>query len=290
MNSKQTDSIKKNVKQTKKVNTSVKILTIILFLLVILSLSVLLVRIGNILPNNVDIFFIEPKVESTEISDEDQIWGMDTQIDIFSISYSNEKGEIIVESSGGEKIIAPGMSGNYKFQIKNMGNIAVDTKTIVRAEFRVENLEYTTLPILLRLTDYEGNNLSNNGWVSVDKFEDCVSELTIGKNSYIYYTLDWRWDFESGDDEFDTLLGNLSVDSVVELHINIVSSATQCENYEAEGGLTLNEDEPRTGGNLVPAPYIVLNLIILIIIIILISLQVSKTKKQSQKIKDFVKK
>ena len=290
MNSKQTDSIKKNVKQTKKANTSVKILTIILFLLVILSLSVLLVRIGNILPNNVDIFFIEPKVESTEISDEDQIWGMDTQIDIFSISYSNEKGEIIVESSGGEKIIAPGMSGNYKFQIKNMGNIAVDTKTIVRAEFRVENLEYTTLPILLRLTDYEGNNLSNNGWVSVDKFEDCVSELTIGKNSYIYYTLDWRWDFESGDDEFDTLLGNLSVDSVVELHINIVSSATQCENYEAEGGLTLNEDEPRTGGNLVPAPYIVLNLIILIIIIILISLQVSKTKKQSQKIKDFVKK
>ena len=124
--------------------------------------------------------------------------------------------------------------------------------------------------------------------MNVNEFIECVDELTIGRNSYVFYDIDWRWAYESGNDELDTILGNLSTDSVVELKVKIMSTATQSENYDAEGGLKSGDDVPRVGGSLVPVPYIVLNLIILIILAILITLEISKRKQQSEQIKNVV--
>ena len=287
---KHVNHLKEAFRKSDKLILSMKILVVTLFSLVILSASILAIRIGNILPNNVDIFFIEPKIGNTQISDKKEIWNMDTQIDIFQMAYSNEKGEIIVKSSNGDKVIAPGLQGTYEFQIKNIGNIAVDTKTIVSTEIEINNLEYENLPIEFRFIDYEGNILSGNDWISVDKFDECTSELTIGKNSYIYYMLDWRWKFDSGNDEFDTFLGNLSSNSTVKFTINIVSNAIQSEELDSLGGLALSDDMPRTGGDIVPVPYIVLNLVILIINTILIVMHVIKRKKKKEELKKYLHK
>lgn len=282
------DHINKVSRKKDKFFLSMKILVVLLLLLVILSSSILVIRLGNILPNDVDIFFIEPKIADTEISDEKEIWDMNTQIDIFKIEYSNEKGQIIVKSNSGDKVIAPGLTDSYKFQIKNLGNVAVDTKTVISAEVEIDNFEYDNLPIELRFIDYKGNSLSGDDWISVDKFAECISELTVGKNSYIYYVLEWRWAFESDDDEFDTFLGNLSVNSIVKFSINISSKAVQSEELDSTGGLILSEDVPRTGGDIVPVPYIALNLMILIIIIVLIVMHNIKRKKKTEEISKYI--
>ena len=275
-------------KQNNKLSLSIKILLIILIILVLLSLGILLIRLGDLLPNNTDIFFIEPKEGDVEFSDEKEIWDLDTKIDIFSISKENEDGQIIVESSDGSKVIAPGMEGTYRFQINNKGNIAVDAKTQLDISFIVENLEFENLPIEVKFSNYKGENLNGGGWIIVDKFNQCVDELVIGKNSYVYYQLDWRWAFELGNDEFDTLLGNLSVNSVVKMTVGIQATATQSDDYDAEGGLVSGIDAGRTGGSIVPVPYILLNLLILIIIAVLITLESLKRKKQSEEIQNIV--
>lgn len=271
-----------------KLNITIKVLIIVLIILVLLSLGILLIRLGDFLPNNTDIFFIEPKEGDVELSDGKEIWDLNTQIDIFSISDKNEDGQVTVESVDGSKIIAPGMEGTYRFQIKNKGNIAVDTKTILNVNFIVEDFEYDTLPIEVKFTNYKGQILSDEAWISVDKFKECIDELTIGKNCYVYYQLDWRWKFESGNDELDTFLGNLSCDSIVKMTVSIQATATQSDNYNDKGGLESGIDAGRTGGSLVPAPYILLNLLILIIIAILITLETIKRKKQSEDIQNIV--
>ena len=275
-------------KQNNKLSLSIKILLIILIILVLLSLGILLIRLGDLLPNNTDIFFIEPKIADTELSDDRKVWELDTKVDIFKIEEKNEKGEFSVISKEGNKVIAPGMEGTYRFQIKNLGNVAVNLKTVFNVEFIVENLKYDTLPIEVKFTNYKGQNLSEDGWMNVKEFIECVDELTIGRNSYVFYDIDWRWAFESGNDEFDTLLGNLSVNSVVKMTVGIQATATQSDDYDAEGGLVSGIDAGRTGGSLVPVPYILLNLLILIIIAVLITLESLKRKKQSEEIQNIV--
>ena len=127
--------------KSNKLNITIKVLIIVLIILVLLSLGILLVRLGDFLPNNTDIFFIEPKIADTELSDDGKVWELDTKVDIFKVEEKNEKGEFSVISKDGNKVIAPGMEGNYSFQIKNLGNVAVNLKTVFNVEFIVENLK-----------------------------------------------------------------------------------------------------------------------------------------------------
>ena len=282
------DSDNEEEKKKNKLGLIIKILVIILLLLLLLSLGILLIRIADFLPNDRDIIFIEPKLPDVEVSDDEVIWETNKEVNIFRTKEVNESGQVVVESSNGDKIIAPGMEGSYRFYIKNKGNIALNSKTVLGVEFIAENLDYdySKLPIEIRFVNYQGKDLTGKGWVSVDEVDTCIDELTLGKNRYAYYTLEWRWLFETGDDDFDTLLGDLSVDSKVELTVNIAVSATQAADYDADGGLDSGLDDPRTGGDLVPAPYIALNILILLIIIALIILEIIKRKKQSKELEE----
>lgn len=281
----------KNKKAKKnKLGLAIKILLIILLLLLLLSLGILLVRLTDFLPNYRDIIFIEPKVPEVEFSDDNEVWNVDTQIDIFRVSDINESGEITVESSDGSKIIAPGMEGSYRFYVKNLGNIAVDLTTELDVYFDEERIDfdYDKLPIEVRFTNYRGEHLTGDDWISISDFIKCIDELTIGKNSYVYYNLDWRWMFETGNDALDTFMGNLSAESDLDLTVSILASAVQSEEYDAEGGLSSGGDDPITGGDFAPVPYIMLNVIILLIIIALIILEIIKRKKKSKEIEKFI--
>ena len=273
-------------RNSSKLSFVIKVLFVVLLLLVLLSFGVLVVRIANILPLNTDILFIEPKTPETEIADNECVWSEDTQINIFRIKEVNENGEIVVESSTGDKIIAPGMEGEYGFEIRNIGNMAVDTKTVLSVEFKADGLEYDTLPIEVRLINFKGEDLFGNGWINIKDYEECIDELTIGRNSYANYKFYWRWAFESGDDVFDTLLGDLSTKQEVSLTVHIASSAALSEDPSSSGGLSLGDDVIRTGGDIVLVPYIILNCLIVTILVVLLILNKKKRENDSIKIKE----
>ena len=254
----------------------IKILLIILLLLFLLSTLVLVIRIGDFLPNNTNIIFIEPKDPEYEASDDKQVWDVDTEIDIFEISSKNGEGVITVMSGNGDNVIAPGMDGYYKFNVKNKGNMAIDYSCVIKVWFEtnIEDLNITEIPIVIKLMDHEGNYVIGNEdtWSDVENLEDFVDDGVLGKNCYAYYTLYWMWAYESGNDEFDTYLGNLSSTNSIKLVLKIETKAEQSTDKNAVGGLPSGGDDPRTGGNIVPLPYIILNLLILLIIIALILL------------------
>ena len=276
----------KNVNESKNEKSKfvVRTLLIILIILFLLSLLVLIIRIGNFLPNGTDILFIEPKDPEFVMEDDKQVWDGETEIEIFSISHTNGNGEVTVLSGTGDNIIAPGMEGYYKFSFKNVGNIAIDYDCNITAAFEGKNIEFIEedLPFEIRLKDYKGNYVigNDNEWESVSKLVEYYDEQTVGKNCYVYYELEWRWPFESGNDELDTLLGNMSAESGIKLVVSISVDAVQNDDLDAEGGLKVNIDDPRTGGNIVPVPYILLNILILIILAILIYMKIMKDKKE----------
>lgn len=277
------DNNTNNSSFSNKMKFVVKGLLIALIILFLLSLVVLIIRIGNFLPNGTDILFIEPKDPEFVMEDDKQVWGGETDIEIFSISSTNGAGEVTVLSGTGDSIIAPGMDGYYKFSFKNIGNIAIDYECNIKASFEGKGIEFIEeeLPFNIRLKDYNGNYVigNDNEWESVSKLVEYYDEQTVGKNCYVYYELEWRWAFESGNDELDTLLGNMSAESDIKLIVSISVDAVQSANLDAEGGLGFSTEDPRTGGNIVPVPYILLNLLILIILASLIYIKIMKDKK-----------
>lgn len=275
--------INKDGKQKSKF--SVSFILIFLIVSVFLSSGFLLIILGDIVPSMGDIFSIQTESMDVELSDDDKIWSMNTEIEIFQVKHVNDEAIVSVISGSGDGVIAPGTSGNYVFYIKNLDKYAVDTKMEVIFEFTAGDHTFDNLPIEVRLIDYQGEHVSDGGWIFLDEYTKCVDDFTIGKNSYIYYELDWRWAFESGDDELDTFLGNLSSDKCVEFSIDIISSATPSDDPFAEGGLSLgpiafDEDE------LDITPFIVLNGIILVVIAALCIVEYNiRKKKMNNKIK-----
>lgn len=262
------------------------VLLIILIFLFILSLLILVIRIGNFLPNGTDIFFIEPKEAEFIVEDDKTIWSDETSIEIFAISKINGEGKMTVLSGTGDNIIAPGMEGNYKFILKNMGNIAIDYSCNIVASLKGKNItiDEKNIPFKIRLKDYQNNYIigNDNNGDTIGELKKYVDSKTIGKNCYVYYELEWCWPYESGNDEFDTLLGNMSSESQIDFVIDISFKAVQSEKLNASGGIKFNNKDPRTGGNIVPIPYIVLNLLILIILIILIILKKRKKDEENE--------
>lgn len=270
--------------KSNKMKYIITTLFVTLIILFLLSLLVLVLRIGNFLPNGTDILFIEPKDPEFVAVDDKKVWDGETDIEIFSISNVNGEGQVTVESGTGDNIIAPGMEGYYKFSFKNLGNMAIDYKCNISSTFTGNGIDFIEedIPFKIRLKDYNGNYIigSETKWESVNKVVEYIDNQTIGKNCYVYYELEWCWPFESGNDKLDTLLGNMSAESDITLVVSIDVEAFQSSNFEAEGGLEFNGSDPRTGGNIVPAPYIILNIIIAIILAALIYLKVTKAKNK----------
>ena len=266
----------------KKSNSFINILIIFFVVLFLLSMALLVTRLNISLPFTDDTFVVNPEFDSVEYGDDETLWDLDTSITIFKYHEVDENGNIVVESIDGENVIAPGMEGDYVFEVRNLGKFAVDINVTVYAELTVNGEKFDNTPIEIQFTDYLGES-NNNGWHKVSDLSDHHDSLTIGKKSYVYYTLDWRWLFD-GDNELDTILGDLSVNNDVEFTINIVASATRSADKNSEGGLPLNQNivEP---GLLDIRPFIAFNVIIFLIIVILLICADYKRRKKEEKYK-----
>ena len=185
-----------------------------------------------------------PKNPGFEASDSQTVWSTDTQVEIFRISYVNGEQVITVKSDNGDKVIAPGTQNSYTFKLKNTGNVALDYTVYVEAYFTLANID---IPITGRLNRYDGKWIvgGKNEYVKVSVLNTAEDKSTLAAGKYTYYTLDWLWSFENGNDELDTMLGNLAVDQDLIFTIVIKTIATESSDPHNGGGIL----PPQTSDN-----------------------------------------
>ena len=108
------------------------------------------------------------------------------ETNIFSNKYFNKK-----------NLVAPGVSGIYKFKIINNrdSDIVYNINTIEDNEYNI-NLEY-------RLKCDNKYVISN--WVSAEKLVS--NDILLQSNKSHLYILEWRWPYESNRDDIDTKIG-----------------------------------------------------------------------------------
>ncbi len=96
--------------------------------------------------------------------------------------------------------IAPGVSNTYHFVVHNSSNIALQyyIEMYEESEYDV-NLKYR----LKRANEYVVGDDST--WVTADQLKTAFKD--IGISSSDSYSLDWKWEYEDGVDDKDTLAG-----------------------------------------------------------------------------------
>lgn len=184
-----------------------------------------------------------PKLESR---DEELVWSTETQVELFRAEYANEEGVITVQSANGEKVIAPGTENSYTFKLKNTGSAPLEYTVDVSAFFTAAN---EAIPMTARLSRYDGKWIVGDGdsFIPVAQLGQIEDSATLGAGKFTYYTLDWCWPFESGDDARDTALGAVTATQDLSFTLVIETTATTVvdpsPSYPGGDGL----DVPKTG-------------------------------------------
>ena len=165
-----------------------------------------------------------PLHPSIKVYDDQRVWETDTRVDIFKIQYENDEAYVTVDG-GDDKLLAPGTSNEYTFYLKNTGDVKLDYTLTLEAFFTPAE---QPLPVEVKLKGYDGTYLvgSEDAWSDVLVLNDVKDKASINVNRYAYYTLEWQWPFERGEDEFDTYLGNRAVNEDLTLTIVIKTVAT----------------------------------------------------------------
>ena len=156
--------------------------------------------------------------------DDKTVWLSETEVDIFKLTYDSENG-ITVKGTDDDKLIAPGTSNTYSFTLENTGDVLLDYDMTMEAYVTGTDLE---LPVKARVWDYTnryllGGSDTKESVLELNNVED-HSKLSAGR--FAVYNLEWEWPYEWGNDEYDTLLGNLAVDDDLALTIKINTIAT----------------------------------------------------------------
>ena len=183
---------------------------------------------------------------SFRVTDDNTVWSGETQVEIFRVSYDNASGEVVVQSKGGDKVLAPGTSNTYEFALENTGNVALDYTMSMEAYF--SHNEYP-IPVQVRVTDYQKNLLtgSETAMADVMALNNVKQSGVIAAGKVYPYTLEWEWPFEGGDDAYDTLLGNLANEEDITLTIVINTTATCNIDPNANGGVPKTGDTSNIG-------------------------------------------
>jgi hypothetical protein len=173
--------------------------------------------------------------------DEKTVWLSETEVDIFKLTYDSENG-ITVKGFNDDKLIAPGTSNTYSFTLENTGDVLLDYDMTMEAYVTGTDLE---LPVKARVWDYTnryllGGSDTKEEVLKLNNVED-HSKLSAGR--FAIYNLEWEWPYEWGNDEYDTLLGNLAVDDDLALTIKINTIATA---DETDINPDNNSDNPST--------------------------------------------
>ena len=194
---------------------------------------------GFIVPTYVadpDIYFIEPQDKINEkdfgyrVYDKDQFWSVDTDAEVFHLTYDQDKDELTVVSDGtfkreNAKVIAPGTSEDYKLTVANFGPRDLKYLIYLEAWIDAKDAEGNDLWIPLNSKFYnstDGIYFGSDGtsdWHEYDYIDKTGEIRPIASGSSREYHVEWEWPFERFDgegldanDAYDTMLGDLAAE------------------------------------------------------------------------------
>ena len=189
-----------------------------------------------------------PKPESEESKPEVELIGgkgevYHKEIQVFYAEYGKD-GEITVKSDFGDKVVAPGTENSYDLYVRNVGKVPISY--ILEAESRITvdvNGQQTEIPIEASFYTPRSSYLlgGEESLENLGKLDGVKDSSGLSPKHQAKYTLCWSWPFD-GDDEFDTLLGNLAAEGE-ELTVKVAFNVTAAYNPNAGGG------SPITGGS-----------------------------------------
>lgn len=173
------------------------------------------------------------------VQDENTVWSGETDIEIFRVSYANGSGQVTVNSTDGEKLLAPGTANRYRFALENTGNVPLKYTLAMEAYFSHQE---TPIPIHARVVDYQNNYLAGSAEETADVLElnNVEAKGTLAAGYIAPYTLEWEWPFEL-DDAYDTMLGNRAAEEDITLTIVIKTTASYTP--EPAGGIPQTGDD-----------------------------------------------
>ena len=239
--------------EQRSVYVRIMLMVNIVFILLLVTLGVIALKVNNALPEDQDIFFVVGKNPSFEIGDgEGKKWESGTTVNIFKSNYENGEGKTTIVSQNGDKVIAPGSKSEYKFALFNDGNVAVRYDTNIGFNLLLggkENNEIT-FPLKVKLYTDTGKYLigSESEWKLISDVDTISYPSQLGASSLENFTLEIMWEYEGGNDELDTYLGNQSAADLgngnggasVSLEIN--TYAEEHIDPTAKGGTVVNEE------------------------------------------------
>ncbi len=203
-------TLKKNIEDLEKKIKQDRIIKIILVIIIIILLLLgwgLAWRMGKIGFSAEETTTL-PTEEDTEIAiikvtDSDVDWNKDTEVDIFSN-----------EEFGGEKMIAPGSTGEYKFCIKN----EVDNDITYTISFEDLMTNPVNMKYKLKIDNVyvRGNETT---YVGIDELD--LEDVIVLEGSNNVYTLEWCW---IDSDTQDTYTGSQEETQYYTLNISIQST------------------------------------------------------------------
>ena len=193
---------------------------VILVILLIISIIVLSIRLHDY-----------SKIDDRAVSLRST---MDESLNVFSMEYKNDAGEITIQGNDGQKVRAPGTDVEYTLRLRNTDKVALNYCFSPELNF-TSNYK---LPIVVRLLDPEDNYVIGNEttWVAISEIDDVECSGTLMQNETAEYVFQWKWPFESGDDKYDSFLGSATLNESVGLDLKFSIHAEANTDIAANGG------------------------------------------------------
>jgi hypothetical protein len=154
---------------------------------------------------------------------EDNVLGGVQSLDLFKHAFNQN----IITGAGTDKIIAPGVSGDFTLKVENIGDVAAEVVFDLAASGSANDvpIEYS---------------IDGSSWVNLGDLETALNSLAGMQNvaagtGTAEQKVEWRWQFERGEDAAltandaaDTLLGTTSVtDNRSTYILTVTATATQ---------------------------------------------------------------
>ena len=252
------ESMGESKQSTRKQWVYIMLMVNIVFILLLMTLGIIALRVGNTLPEGVDVLFIVGKTPSVDIEDSNEgggKWKSGKNVDMFKAQYENGEGTPTVVSQDGTKLIAPGTKTTYRFTMNNDGNMAVDYFTDLDFVLKIGNETVTDyqFPLQVRLLNDRGEYLigNENTYEQVAKASLDQYRSILGAKSFETFELQLIWLFEGGNDELDTMYGDLSAEKGVTLTLTINTTAEESLDPTAQGGTKMEvEGTEEYGGTI----------------------------------------
>ena len=187
----------------------------------------------------------EPKPEAEIVGGKGGIYHKEIQI--FHAEYDNN-GELTVKSDFGDKVVAPGTENSYDIYVRNVGKDPISYILEAQSRITVEvNGEQTEIPIEASFYTPRDSYLlgGDDSLENLGKLDGVTDNGGLSPRNQSKYTLTWGWPFD-GDDEFDTLLGNLAAEGE-ELTVSVAFNVTASYDPNAAGGMPITGDTSSVG-------------------------------------------